>query len=119
MSIKRIRERILLMKEQSLVDLFSLYDLAFDEVCSDLKITDIPDWHQRWFYRYLLINPAAKYTPIPRLKEKYYVNEWVLEREKMLDCLYETGELVFDSEYNKLLSKTEIPWVMSSVAPSL
>ena len=107
------------MKEQSLVNLFELYDQAFDEVCSDLKITDIPDWHQRWFYRYLLINPTARYAPIPRYKEKYYVNEWIRERETILDHLYETGELVFDAEYSKLLSKTEIPWVMSSAAPSL
>lgn len=44
------------MKEISLVDLFDLYDQAFDEVCDELDISDKPPWQYRWLYRYYQIN---------------------------------------------------------------
>lgn len=44
------------MKEKSLVDLFDLYDQAFDKVCDELDIPDRPPWQYRWFYRYYQIN---------------------------------------------------------------
>ena len=49
------------MKDTSLVDLFELYDQAFDKVCDELNIKKRPTWQHRWFYRYLLINPIANF----------------------------------------------------------
>jgi len=48
------------MKEQSLVDLFELYDQAFDEVCDELQVVDKPTWQHRWFYRFYQINLVPK-----------------------------------------------------------
>jgi len=50
------------MKNQSLVDLFDLYDLTFDEICQELNVTDIPTWQQRWFYRYYQVNLLPQIT---------------------------------------------------------
>ena len=46
------------MKSQSLIKLFEQYDLAFDTVCDQLHIENRPSWRERWFYRYLCINPV-------------------------------------------------------------
>ncbi len=59
------------MKNQSLVDLFEAYDKAFDKACHELSITNIPEWRERWFYRFLLINPVWKYAPINILSDRH------------------------------------------------
>ena len=61
MAIKRILAKILLMNNMSLVDLFDLYDQAFDEVCDELAIKDRPSWQHRWFYRFYQINLVPQY----------------------------------------------------------
>lgn len=49
------------MNEKSLVDLFDLYDQAFDKVCDDLGISNRPPWQYRWFYRFYQINLMPQY----------------------------------------------------------
>lgn len=46
------------MKTQSLINLFKQYDLAFEAVCDQLHIENRPSWREKWFYRYLCINPV-------------------------------------------------------------
>lgn len=46
------------MSYVSLVNLFQEYDRAFDMVCDELLIENRPSWRDRWFYRFLRINPV-------------------------------------------------------------
>jgi hypothetical protein len=91
------------MREQSLVDLFDLYDQAFDAVCSDLNISNTPNWQERWFYRYLLINPVLKFCPILRWKKELLTTKEELDRESLIDSLYKSSDLVLDERYSDLL----------------
>lgn len=39
-------------------DYLDLYDKAFYAACSDLGVTKVPDWRQKWLFRYLQLNPS-------------------------------------------------------------
>lgn len=52
------------MNNMSLVDLFDLYDQAFEEVCDDLGVVDRPLWQHRWFYRFYQINFIPYYLDL-------------------------------------------------------
>lgn len=105
------------MKNQSLVDLFDAYDKAFDKVCHELGITKIPDWHERWFYRYLLINPVTRYSPSVSYNKEKFSKRFIQNHQKLLDKLYSSGEKVFDPYYSNLLNKSMIPIDMNTIAP--
>lgn len=100
LAIKRIFAKILLMKEMSLVDLFDLYDQAFDEVCDELGIINIPSWQERWLYRFLLINPVLIYYPHLLFKEEFITTEEGLVEQRKIENLYEKGKLIKDPLYS-------------------
>lgn len=99
------------MKSKSLVDYFEIYDQSFDEVCDELGVIEKPDWKDRWFYRYLLINPVIKYSPIDRFRKAYYSTTDSLKREKLINERYKSKELIFDKKYSSIL-KGENNWVV-------
>ncbi|WP_108508648.1 hypothetical protein [Polynucleobacter acidiphobus] len=91
------------MKNQSLVNLFDLYDHAFNEVCNDLGIIDIPSWQERWLYRFLLINPVLTYYPYILFKEEFVTTEEGLEDQRRIKNLYEKGRVIKDPHYSSQL----------------
>lgn len=88
----------------SLVDLFDLYDQAFNEVCDSWNIVNKPSWQVRWFYRYLLINPAVRYYPIKRFLDKDSSVSDRLRREKLIQSLYDSDDLILDDVISKTFS---------------
>jgi hypothetical protein len=95
------------MKNQSLVDLFDAYDKAFDKACHELGITNIPDWRERWFYRFLLINPVWKYAPVNILSDRHrHPDLPKINIEEFFNGLYESSELIADKKYTKLLENS-------------
>ncbi len=107
------------MNNQSLVDLFDAYDKAFDKACHELGVINIPDWHERWFYRYLLINPVTRYVPSLEYNEQKFSKSFIQNYEKKLNNLYSTHEKVFDPNYSDLLKNSEIPFLMHYLAPCM
>lgn len=91
------------MKVKSLTDLFDLYDLAFNEVCNDLGIVDIPSWEERWLYRFLLVNPVLTYYPYILFKEEFISTEEGLEEQRRIENLYKKGRLIKDPFYSSQL----------------
>ena len=88
------------MKNQSLVDLFDLYDLTFDEICQELNVTDIPTWQQRWFYRYYQVNL------LPQITFLLYNNTDAIELQNMFkkykdqyecESIYETNQKFYST----------------------
>lgn len=75
------------MKQTSLVDLFELYDQAYDQVCEQMAIKKSPSWKHRWFYRYLLINPITSFHHKIK-KNKVEKVEKGIEGNKFLNELY-------------------------------
>lgn len=95
------------MKNQSLVDLFDTYDNAFDKACYEFGITNIPDWRERWFYRFLLINPVWKYAPVDILSDRHrHPDLPKINIEEFFNGLYESSELIADKKYTKLLENS-------------
>jgi len=93
------------MKEESLVDLFEIYDRTLDKVCHDLRVTEIPPWIERWYFRFIQINPILRYYP-------YYehIKEWCdlgydpdrIYRNEV-DRLYEKGIKKYHPEFTDAL----------------
>jgi hypothetical protein len=46
------------MKKLSLIEKIEIYDKILDRVLDELKL-EKPSWEVKWFYRFLVINPAA------------------------------------------------------------
>ena len=105
------------MKNQSLVDLFEAYDKAFDKACHDLAITNIPDWHERWFYRYLLLNPVCRYSPSLKYNDEKFSKKFIDNYEKELEKSYSSKDKIYDPNYSDLLKNSEIPFLMHWLSP--
>jgi hypothetical protein len=86
------------MKEQSLVDLFELYDQAFDQVCNEFGVKHIPTWRHRWMYRFFQINFVPHYIEI--------IEKLLEEGKEIPDGVL--SELYLDKiEYQELLRITK------------
>jgi hypothetical protein len=91
------------MKEKSLADLYDLYDQAFNDVCNELGIVEVPSWEERWLYRFLLVNPVLTYYPYILFKEEFITTEEGLEEQRRIENLYEKGRLIKDPLYSSQL----------------
>lgn len=107
------------MKKQSLVDLFEAYDKAFDKACHDMGITNIPDWRERWFYRYMLINPVFKYAPIIHKDWHKHPKMKPVDMEIFFQKLYQSGDLVIDKKYSQLLTGSYASFISEILNPYL
>ena len=86
------------MKKLSLVELFEKYDKALDKICDELGV-EKPSWEEKWFYRFLVINP------IPGLYE--YLSDHVSRDKKEY-----SGDPEFKIYFDKnLLSSGLLVWL--------
>ena len=113
------------MKEESLVDLFDFYDKTLDKVCFDLGVTEIPPWIERWYFRFIQINPIFRYYPYyEHIKEN-----WSLDDDpnriyrNYVDSLYEQGIKKYHPEFTEALLNLEFSRYMfccdTTFSPSL
>jgi hypothetical protein len=107
------------MKDKSLVNLFELYDQAFDNACHELGITNIPDWHERWFYRYMLINPVFKYAPIIHERCHLHPKMKPIDIEIFFQKLYQSGDLAIDEKYSNILKGSYSSFISEILNPYL
>jgi len=103
--IKRIFGKILFMKQESLVDLFEIYDKTLDKVCIDLGVNETPPWIERWYFRFIQINPIFRYYPYyEHIKEYWNPDDdpkGIYKNE--VDNLYEKGIKKYHPEFTKAL----------------
>ena len=83
------------MKNKLISDQFALYDKAFDQACSELKLKNLPTQKHRWLYRYLQISPPYMHAHAGTIDQFELIEEDDQTAKSMNDMIRHSSKKLY------------------------